>query len=109
MKRRVILCGPARDDLAHQVRYFARENIRLERRFLIAVKRSCALLLRWPFIGSRWETENPAYADLRAWPIRSFENYLIFYRPTRHGIEILRILRGSRDLDTIFGADPDEP
>ena len=41
-------------------------------------------------------------ADVRSWPIGGFKNHLIFYRPAPHGIEVLRILHGARDLDAIF-------
>ncbi len=36
--------------------------------------------------------------------LRSFvsDNYLIFYRPIDDGIEVARVIRGSRDIDTIF-------
>lgn len=30
-------------------------------------------------------------------------NYVIFYRPTDGGIEVVRVLHGARDLETIFG------
>ena len=37
--------------------------------------------------------------------VRSFPSgsYLIFYRPVREGIEILRILHSSRDLSSVWG------
>lgn len=31
-----------------------------------------------------------------------FGNYLIFYFPLSNGIEIIRVLHGARDLDTLF-------
>ena len=36
--------------------------------------------------------------------LRSFlvKNYLIFYRPIDQGIEIVRILHGLQDIETIF-------
>ena len=41
----------------------------------------------------------PARPELRP-RLRSFPvgNYLLFYRPTRGGIELLRVLHGARDL-----------
>ena len=41
-------------------------------------------------------------ADLRAWQVRGFENYVIFYRPIEHGIEIVRVLHAARDIAAIF-------
>jgi toxin ParE1/3/4 len=36
---------------------------------------------------------------LRSFPVK---NYLIFYRPIDEGIEIVRILHGSQDIETLF-------
>lgn len=36
---------------------------------------------------------------LRSFPVKI---YLIFYRPIDEGIEIVRILHGSQDIETIF-------
>jgi len=33
------------------------------------------------------------------------ENYLIFYRPTASGIEIVRIVSGYRDLEVLFSSE----
>ena len=41
---------------------------------------------------------------LRSFPVK---NYLIFYRPIDEGIEIVRILHGSQDIETIFPDDED--
>jgi toxin ParE1/3/4 len=32
----------------------------------------------------------------------SVGNYLIFYRPLADGIEIVRVLHGARDIDSLF-------
>lgn len=39
---------------------------------------------------------------LRSFPIG---RYVIFYRPIPDGVEIVRVLHGARDLDTIFNPD----
>jgi hypothetical protein len=36
------------------------------------------------------------------WPIPKFENWLIFYRPIENGIEIIRLLPGARDIQSLF-------
>ena len=59
-------------------------------------------------MGSLWNAKNPALAGLRVWSIRKFENYLIFYRPVPDGIEVVRVLHGSRDIDTILEGDRPE-
>jgi plasmid stabilization system protein ParE len=47
---------------------------------------------------------------VRVYPLpRRFRNYLVFYRTTSDGIEILRVLHGARDLGAAMqGSDEDE-
>jgi toxin ParE1/3/4 len=44
-------------------------------------------------------------AGLRSWAIRGFATFLVFYRPTQRGIEVIRVLHGARDLDAILEAE----
>ena len=38
---------------------------------------------------------------------RQFENHLIFYRPIRDGIELVRVLHGMRNVEAVLEAEPD--
>jgi toxin ParE1/3/4 len=55
-----------------------------------------------PTIGSSWETDNPKLTGLRVSAIRGFGKYLIFYRPIKNGIEVVRVLHGARNLKKVF-------
>lgn len=55
-----------------------------------------------PGIGERRESPNPRLAGLRVWRVEGFEKHLIFYRPAGDGIEIVRVLHGARDIDSIL-------
>jgi toxin ParE1/3/4 len=57
------------------------------------------LIAESPYIGREREELAPG--------IRSFPagRYLIFYRPIADGIEIVRVLHGSRDVDTIISEE----
>jgi toxin ParE1/3/4 len=54
------------------------------------------ILSRNPKIGRIRREFSP---DLRSLPIK---NYVVFYRPVDNGIEVIRILHGSRDIERIF-------
>jgi toxin ParE1/3/4 len=44
--------------------------------------------------------ERPELAhELRSFPL---DRYVLFYRPTPAGIEVVRVLHGSRDVDRLF-------
>jgi toxin ParE1/3/4 len=36
------------------------------------------------------------------WRVKDFEKYLIFYRPQKDGIDVLRIIHGARDIEELF-------
>jgi toxin ParE1/3/4 len=35
-------------------------------------------------------------------PVRDFPSYLVFYRSTESGIEVLRVIHAARDIAAIF-------
>lgn len=53
-------------------------------------------LASMPGLGRSQEHRRP---DLRSWPVGS---YLIFYRPLADGVEVVRVLHGSRDVDNLL-------
>lgn len=55
-----------------------------------------ATLRDYPKIGRE---QNELLVNLRSFPVK---NYIIFYQPFEDGIEILRVLHGSRDMGAIF-------
>jgi len=69
-------------------------------RFLRAAQTSLIKLAASPQMGWRRESSDPRLATVRTWRIDGFEKHLIFYQPTGHGILVLRILYGSRDVPT---------
>jgi len=83
-------------------------------RFLRAADSTFAMLVGMPGMGTRYEPDEPLFADLRYFPITRHPNHLVFYRPFTDGIEVLRVLHGARDIAAIlaeeFGgaADGDE-
>ncbi len=56
------------------------------------------LVARHPFAG---RLRSELRAGLRSFPIRS---YVLFYRIDGENINILRVLHGQRDIETLFGS-----
>ena len=64
--------------------------------FLDALEDTCELLAEHPLLGRL----RPELGEgLRSFPIG---NYLIFYTPSAHGIDVARVSYGGRDLPGIF-------
>jgi toxin ParE1/3/4 len=59
-----------------------------------------ALLAQLPGVGQACPELRPR---LRRFPVG---RYLLFYRPTRDGIELIRVLHGARDVRRIFRRRP---
>ena len=103
----------ARQDLIAIYRRYAREaGIRTADHFLVAAEATFRHLAGMPGLGTRDEAENPAFGELRFFPLSShFKKYVIFYRHVADGIEIARVLHGARDIHAIlaeeFGIDGD--
>lgn len=87
-------------DLQAIYRYLRTEDESLARRFLEAAYDSFEFLAENPFTG-RCRMEF-GYEGLRSWRVQGFKKYLIFYRTSSSGIQIWRVLHGSRDLPTFL-------
>jgi toxin ParE1/3/4 len=70
--------------------------------FLFAAEQTFELLAKMPLIGSPRRFRSSRLRNLRQFPVKSYEDYLIFYCPTEDGIEVLRVLHGRRDIEAIF-------
>jgi toxin ParE1/3/4 len=89
-------------DLDEQARFIQRDSPDAAIRFLAAAEASFQRLAAMPELGERLEFEHKELIGLRAWQVRGFENYVIFYRPVEHGVEIVRVLHAARDIAAIL-------
>jgi toxin ParE1/3/4 len=67
-------------------------------RFVDATEDSFKTLAATPKAGVRCGFSKPVSRALRRWPVKGFENWLIFYRAKRDGVEIVRLVHGARDV-----------
>lgn len=99
MKPRYVLRPKADEDLDQQAYYLATEaSAETGHRFLVAAHETFALLSTQPQMGWRVRVRHPRLASLRVFRISGFEAMLVLYQPLHSGIEIVRLIHGSRDL-----------
>jgi toxin ParE1/3/4 len=73
--------------------------------FLAEAQETFDLLANQPGMGWQCRLKKPALGSVRVFRVTRFERFLIFYRPARECIEILRVLHSSQDMDRIFAKE----
>ena len=96
----------ARFDLLEQFVYFSEEaNVALAERYYAAVDQTCAILVNQPHAGVLYDSGVAQLEGMRRFPVHGFENYSIFYLPHRGGVDVIRVLHGARDIDSMFAQE----
>jgi toxin ParE1/3/4 len=86
----------AEEDLIDLWLYIVQDNPGAADRLLDEIEEKCVLLVNHPQLGPA----RPDIAeDCRYFPVG---NYLILYRIIPDGIEVVRVVQGSRRLDNLF-------
>lgn len=93
---RYTLSPKAREDLKGIYKYIAADNLSAAEELRDSFFKSIQLLATQPLLGQACPNLR---ADLRAFTVG---NYVIFYVPTRRGVEIERVLHGARDMESLF-------
>lgn len=93
---RVTLTPLANEDLIEIWSYLAEAGEERATRQITAIRDKCQLLAEFPTMGRE--------RDELIVGIRSFAvgRYAIFYQPAEDGIEVLRVLHASRDVEGAF-------
>ena len=94
-----IISQPAIKDLEEIIDYFSSRNIEAGERFINEFEKKCKYLANFPNMGRSYDDIKPA---LRGLPLAG---YIIFYRIINDGIEIIRVVSGYRDLESLFLED----
>jgi len=76
--------------------YIAQSNPAAADRVIDAIEQACRRLASSPGIGRRREDLGPG---LRSFPVR---RYVIIFRETNGGVEIVRVFHGARDIPSHF-------
>ncbi len=76
--------------------YFLKYSKNSARKFLKELMSKFQLLAKNPKIG---RAHDEFFLNLRSFPDR---DYIIFYFPIENGVEIYRVLHGTRDIDSLF-------
>jgi toxin ParE1/3/4 len=93
----VILTPYAEEDILQILDYLTREaSEESVKKFLSLFEKKCLTLAEFPEMG---RNRHELLINLKSFPI---QKYTLFYIQIKNGIEILRVLHNSRDIEQVF-------
>jgi toxin ParE1/3/4 len=102
MTRQILIKPRAVVDLDEQLLHLSLSSLRVAQRFQQAVRLSFQRLAQTPDLGELLPSRKSRRTDFRVWPVRGFPNHLIYFREIAGGIEIVRLLHGTRDVGALL-------
>jgi toxin ParE1/3/4 len=93
---RLLRTSRANRDFVEIWSYIAKDNPSAAENLLDSIERTCNRLAQFPDMGQSCKCLGQS--------VRCFTvgNYVVFYRAIKDGIEVLRVVSGSRDIRAIF-------
>lgn len=101
-RSRFVLTPVAKSDIEEISSFIARENPHAAVRVRRKLREEMRRLAEQPGLGHR--REDLASADLRFWSVFS---YLIVFRASTEPLQVVRVLRASRDVRALLIGEPD--
>jgi toxin ParE1/3/4 len=102
MSQKIVRRDFALSDLNDIADYIQKDSPESAIRFFIAAEKTFAMLAESPEMGTVCQFRSPRFSNFRLWTIKGFRHYIIVYRPLEQGVEIVRILHGSRDIAAVL-------
>lgn len=100
---RYVVRPKADRDLEDQAHYYGTEATpEVGHRFLVAAHDTFGLLATQPNMGWQSRLTHPELRVLRVFRVKGFERILVLYLPLLDGVEILRVVHGSRNLQALL-------
>lgn len=94
--RRVVRSPAARNDIVNIAVHFGEVDLALMERFLNAAEATITYLAEHGDIAPFASLD--AYPDIRRWPIKGFNQYLIFHITDENTLTIIRVMHGAQDV-----------
>ncbi len=95
-------------DLIEIATYIAENDLDRSDNFLSAVEETFKQLGKMPQLGKKSYFSNPRLQNIRQLAVKGFGKYLIFYQTMETGVEIIRVIHGAREIESILENDRQE-
>jgi toxin ParE1/3/4 len=73
------------------------------RSYFVAVEATCTRLVAHPRSGKVYDSGIKKLPGLRYVPVKTFDDYLLFYMARADSIDVIRVLHGARNIKSILG------
>jgi toxin ParE1/3/4 len=74
-------------------------SLKVAIRFLERAEEAFAFILNSPGAGHQQEFRSPRLGPVRAWPIRGFRKWRVYYREVVDGVEVLDVMHGAQNQE----------
>src|ERR1700747_2021672 len=92
-----------RDLISHWLWYAENAGVEVADQFLNAAGKTLRLLSKQPESGTLFFVHKPELRGMRRFPVSDgFEKTLLFYFPLTDGVDLVRVVHGSRDLKQLL-------
>jgi toxin ParE1/3/4 len=98
-----ILASCIEDELDKIWEFIAKDNPEAATRVVLAAYDTFRALAANPGLGHPYAFRRKAHRNVRARNTHGFDNYLIFYRETSDGIEVLHVYHNARNINRLMG------
>ena len=92
----------AEADLDEQVAYIAQDNITAALNMYDSAEATYQQLAEFKQMGKPYLSDHLELANVRFFPIKDYQNYLVFYIPFETHIDIIRVVNSARDIENIL-------
>lgn len=90
------------EDLRGVAEFIAEQNVNASMRFLSSVEEMARHLSICPISGTACKFSQPIVEGSRMIAVKRFRNYLIYFRLLDGRVELVRLVHGARQQQTIF-------
>ena len=104
MRRKIERSAEALRDVEELIDFLCDRIAEVAQRFVDAAEATFEFLAANREVGERCRFSDPRLEGIRVWPVEGYRNHLVYFRPIDDGVQIVRVLHGARDVESLFGA-----
>jgi len=90
-----------RQDIIDLYGYIHERSPQAAERVFDAIEASVQALLDTPVVGQLWNAPDLRLQGMRFTTVNRYRNFLVFFRPTSTGVDVFRVIHGTRELERI--------